>query len=97
MRKIETPARKREIHSIGRNQEQVDATLVRLEFKQFRWSFLQGSIFSCIMTQKVYPDTLLYILKKLLILYWGTADESCCESFYLYTFYERKTEDILGM
>lgn len=36
----------------------MDTTVVMLEFMQFRWSSLQGSTLSYIMTQKVYLCTL---------------------------------------
>ena len=50
-------------------KSKIDTIVVMLEFMQFRWSFLQGSTLSYIMTQNLY----------------------------LYTLYEKKTEDILQL
>lgn len=76
-------------------KSQTDATLVRLEFMQFRWSFLQGSIFNYMMTQNVYLYTLFDSLKKTFNFVLGTADQQCCDSFHLCTLYEGKLKTYL--
>ena len=76
-------------------KSQTDATLVRLEFMQFRRSFLQGSIFSYMMTQNVYLYTLFDSLKKAFNFALGTADQQRCDSFHLCTLYEGKLKTYL--